>query len=185
MTTTPVSLLDRLQHSASPHDWVRFAELYSPLLLFWARRLGLQEADSNDLAQDVLVRAWSQIKSYRRLPGKRFRGWLWTVTRNRWHELARRPQVAPAGLDESVRDPTDSVGELVEAEYNAYLVNRLLQLMRSEFEPATWQACWAFVVGGRSAAEVATELGITANAVYLAKVRVLRRLRDELEGLLE
>jgi len=64
-------------------------------------------------------------------------------------------------------------------------VGRALELMRADFQPVTWQACWEFVVRDRPAAEVAAELGITINTVYLAKSRVLRRLREELAGLLD
>ena len=185
MPDTPVSLLDRLRAAPDPADWFRFAELYSPLLLYWGKRLGLQEADAADLAQDVLARVWQEIGSYHRRPGARFRAWLWTVTRNRHRERARRYQ---PGTDAGVNgfiDPGDPVGELVEGEYQAYLVHRALDLMKAEFEPVTWRACWQFVVEGRPAADVAAELGVTPNAVYLAKARVLRRLRAELDGLLE
>jgi RNA polymerase sigma-70 factor (ECF subfamily) len=186
MPTTPVSLLHRIQQSHAPADWVRFAKLYSPLILYWASQFGLQEADAADLAQDVLTRVWRQIGSYQREEGKRFRGWLWAVTRNRWRERVRkRPAPAQSDSRDEPADPLDTVGKLVEDEYNAYLVNRAMQLMRSEFEPNTWQACWSFVVEGKPAQEVAGRLRITPNAVYLAKARVLRRLREELEGLLE
>jgi RNA polymerase sigma-70 factor (ECF subfamily) len=72
-----------------------------------------------------------------------------------------------------------------EAEYRARLVARALELMQAEFQPTTWKACWELVVAGRPAADVARELGISENAVHLAKGRVLRRLRKELEGLLD
>ena len=75
--------------------------------------------------------------------------------------------------------------EIEEEEYRRYLVRRALGLMQAEFEPATWKACWEFVVHDRPAAEVAAELGLSVNAVYLAKSRVLRRLRAELRGLLD
>jgi RNA polymerase sigma-70 factor (ECF subfamily) len=185
MTSTPVSLLRRLQAAAGPGDWGRFAELYTPLLLYWGRQLRLQEADAADLAQDVLTRVWHELGSYQVRPGTRFRGWLWTVTRNRQRELARKKWPDQAAGENEWIDPADAVGAMAEDEYRTYLVNRALELMRSEFEPATWRACWAFAVEGRPAADVAAELGITPNAVYLAKARVLRRLRAELDGLLE
>lgn len=186
MPTTPVSLLHRIQQSHAPADWVRFAKLYSPLILYWCSQFGLQEADAADLVQDVLTRVWRQIGSYHREEGKRFRGWLWTVTRNRWRERSRKRQIGVSGDTEvEPSDPTDAVGQLVEDEYNAYLVNRALQLMRTEFEPTTWQACWEFTAEGKPAQQVAAGLGITPNAVYLAKARVLRRLREELKGLFE
>src|SRR4051794_8377281 len=121
MPTTPVSLLCRLQAGHAAADWVRFAELYTPLLLFWGRQLGMQDADAADLAQDVLARVWRDLGSYQVRPGKRFRGWLWTVTRNRHHELARkrRPEQANGGLDH--QDPADPIGAMAESEYAAYL----------------------------------------------------------------
>ena len=79
-------------------------------------------------------------------------------------------------------EPDDDLGE---TEYREFLVSRALEVMQAEFQPTTWKACWEHVVAGRPAADVAGELGITPNAVYLAKARVLRRLRAELDGLLE
>jgi RNA polymerase sigma-70 factor (ECF subfamily) len=185
MHTTPVSLLRRLQGGRGADDWLRFAELYSPLLLYWARQLGLQEADAADLAQDVLARVWQEINSYQRREGKRFRGWLWTITLNRWRQLgrARARKAAPGnGATHAVDDP---IREIEEAEYTAYLVNRALQLMKTEFEPTTWKACWEFVAEGRPAQDVAAQLGVTPNAVYQAKARVMRRLREFLDGLID
>ena len=95
-------------------------------------------------------------------------------------------------------DPTDAVDQTIagapaadelellhETEYQGYLASRALELMRTEFQTATWQACWQVVVDGHRAADVARDLGMTVNAVYVAKSRVLTRLREELEGLLE
>jgi RNA polymerase sigma-70 factor (ECF subfamily) len=79
----------------------------------------------------------------------------------------------------------DHVESFSETEYRRRLTRRALEIMQDEFQPATWKACWETVVGGRSAAEVAKDLGLTVNAVYLAKSRVLRRLREELDGLLD
>ena len=79
-------------------------------------------------------------------------------------------------------DPAEAFWE---AEYRQHLVGRALTLMQAEFQPATWKACWETVVAGRPAAEVAAELGIGVGAVYMAKSRVLSRLRHELAGLLD
>jgi RNA polymerase sigma-70 factor (ECF subfamily) len=72
-----------------------------------------------------------------------------------------------------------------EEEHSRHLVRRALELMQAEFEPTTWKACWEMTACGRAAAEVAAELGITVAAAYAAKSRVLRRLRRELEGMVE
>jgi RNA polymerase sigma-70 factor (ECF subfamily) len=77
------------------------------------------------------------------------------------------------------------VAELEAQEYREHLAARALELMRTEFEPSVWQACWDHVVAGRSAAEIAARLGIREGTVYSSKSRVLRRLRDELDGLWE
>ena len=81
-------------------------------------------------------------------------------------------------------DAADS-DEFWNVEYRQQLVARALEIMQAEFEPSTWQACWQTTVEDRPAADVAAELGITINAVYVARSRVLRRLREELRDLLD
>jgi RNA polymerase sigma-70 factor (ECF subfamily) len=185
-----VSLLERLRQPAerAAAAWKRFVELYSPLLYSWARRLGLQPADAADLVQDILTLLVKKIPAFRYEQGKCFRAWLWTVSLNKWRENQRKPVPSTsnaAGVD--VPDPAagDPAVELAEAEYRGLLIRRAQQLMQAEFPTATWKAYWDHVICGKPAAAVAAELGITVNAVYVAKCRVLRRLREELAGLLE
>ncbi len=83
-----------------------------------------------------------------------------------------------------VAAPEDE-GAFGEVEYRRHLVSRALQLMQAEFAPRTWKACWEHVAAGRPAAEVAAELGISVGSVYVAKSRVMARLRQELAGLLD
>jgi RNA polymerase sigma-70 factor, ECF subfamily len=185
--TTPISLLDRLRQPNPAAAWERFVELYTPVLFAWARRLGLQASDAADLVQEVFTLLVEKLPEFEYDKHKSFRSWLRTVTLNKWRDVCRRKAVIPVqavgGLsDASVPDPADALDE---AEYRRQLVSRALELLRTEFQPVTWQACWEYVVQGRPAAEVARELGISPNAVYLAKGRVLRRLRAELEGLLD
>ena len=158
--------------------------LYTPLLFYWARRLGLQDQDAADLVQDVLVVLVRKLPEFQYQPGRSFRGWMRTVLMNKWRD---RPQARPAVPLDSAVQPSASPDEdpLEEREYRLYVIGRAMRLMVTEFEPTTWQACWDTVMGGRPASEVAAELGITVNAVYLAKSRVLGRLRQDLEGLLD
>jgi RNA polymerase sigma-70 factor (ECF subfamily) len=114
-------------------------------------------------------------------PARSFRGWLHTVLFNRWRDRPRRA-VVPLPADVAGPDPADAQRE---AEYRGYLVGRALRLMQSDFEPTTWRACWETAAMGRPAAEVAAELGVSVAAVYIARSRVLRRLRQELAGMLE
>ena len=188
MHSTSASLLERLRGAGEREAWDRFVTLYTPLLLHWARRLEFQESDAVDLVQDVLAILVKEMPRFQYRADKRFRGWLWTVTLNRWRELCRRRIGAPVPITDSALEEATSREEqhsFDEAEYRQYIVSRALQLMQADFQPETWKACWEYVVRERPVADVASELGITTNAVHLAKARVLRRLREELKGLLD
>ena len=186
MHTTSPSLLQQLRQPTNQPAWERFVALYAPLLHDWARRLGEPPPDSDNLVQEVFVTLLQEMPRFDYQPGKRFRGWLWTVTLNKHRQLARARVPAQAGSAElNGLDGGDDIAEIEEAEYRCYLVSRAMRLMQSDFEPATWRACWEHVVNDRPAAEVAAELGLSVNAVHLAKSRVLRRLRQELAGLLD
>lgn len=186
LVITPPSLLMRLRQPSETAAWEEFVRLYTPLLYAWARRLGIPVQEADDLVQDVFVTLIRRLPGFTYEPGKSFRGWLRTVLLNRWHRSHRRdvPSVGTAVQLEQVPVP-DSVRDLDEREYRNYLVGRALRIMQTQFEPTTWRACWESVVGDRPAAEIAAELGVSVAVVYSAKCRVLRRLRRELEGLLD
>ena len=187
MNTTPFCLLQRLRQPSEQVAWSRFVELYTPLLLFWAKRAGLQSEDAADLVQDVFVVLIAKLPTFEYSPNLSFRSWLRTVTMNRFRDRLKlrgtRPLPAADGLSGIHDEKSDE--SLSAVEHRQYLVRRALEVMKSDFETVTWRACWEMVVEGRSGAETARLLNLTENAVYLAKSRVLRRLRKELEGLLE
>jgi RNA polymerase sigma-70 factor, ECF subfamily len=187
MFTTPPSLLERLRQSPEQDGWEQFVDMYTPLLVAWTRRLGLSQHEAADLLQDIFTVLVEKLPSFRYDSAKSFRAWLKTLLMNRWrNDLRKRAGVKEQGdarLSEVAA--ADDLREFEDEEYRSYLVRRALELMRAEFQPTTWKACWEFVVRDRPATEVAAELGITINAVYLAKSRVLRRLREELAGLLD
>jgi RNA polymerase sigma-70 factor (ECF subfamily) len=186
MNDTSASLLQRLRQPEDEAAWRQFVRLYAPLLYHWAwQRMGLQSQDAADLVQDVFVILVRKLPEFAYDPRQRFRGWLWTVVRNQW--LTRRRHSAPdmVPLVENDLVGPDGAAEVAEEEYRRCLVQQALRLMQAEFEPTTWKACWESVVAGRPAAAVAAELGITANAVYIARSRVTKRLRDELRDLLD
>jgi RNA polymerase sigma-70 factor (ECF subfamily) len=188
MDTTSVTLLERVRQPGNAAAWQRFVLLYTPLLYSWACGSGLQDQDAADLVQEVLTALLGKLREFRYDEQKSFRGWLRTVLRNKWRELRRRR--VPVLMD--VRDASlaeladrEEPADLDEVEYRHQLVQRALQLIQADFQPATWQAWTEYVVAGRPAAAVAADLGVTPHAVYLAKARVLRRLRQELSGLLD
>ena len=187
MPTTSLTLLDRLRQPGQADAWDRFVRLYTPLLLHWAQRQGVQGADAEDLAQTVLVKLIRLLPGYVRRDGETFRGWLFVVCRNEARNFrarrATRPLPGDDGLNTVPAPPR--VDDPDEAEYRRHLLGRALELVRTDFTPDVWAAFTGFVLGGRKAADVARALNTTANAVYQARYRVLRRLQDELGGLLD
>jgi RNA polymerase sigma-70 factor (ECF subfamily) len=187
MFDTPASLLERLRKPGENNSWARFVELYSPLLLYWARGTGLQEADAADLVQEVFTVLVRKLPEFAYDPARSFRTWLRTVTLNKWRERLRKQAGIPAGTDaglEEVAAPPEPE-PFWETEYRRLLTRRLLQILQTEFQPGTWKACWETVVAGRSAADVGKELNLSAGAVRAAKFRVLCRLRAEVKGLVD
>ena len=188
--STSVSLLARVGRREAD-AWERFAALYTPLVYGWARRGGLQASDAADVVQDVFRAVFQKIENFQRDGQQsRFRGWLWTITRNRvrLHYRQAAPQAQGAGGSEAARR-LEQVPELLESEdepaaeqTRQVLVHRALQLIKQDFAADTWQAFWRLAVDGDSAQEIAAELGCSVAAVRQAKYRVLCRLREELAG---
>jgi RNA polymerase sigma-70 factor (ECF subfamily) len=186
MHSTPASLLVRLREPGAEQAWARFTDLYAPLLYDWARRWGLQSDDAADLVQDVFVILVRKLPEFVYEPGKSFRGWLWTVVRNAWRARRRKAAPMPAGsADLEQVAAADGIADLDEAEYRRGLIERALRVVRADFQPATWEAFQEHVIQGHPAAEVAARLGLSINAVHLARSRVLRRIRAELAELLD
>jgi RNA polymerase sigma-70 factor (ECF subfamily) len=184
MFTTAPSLLEKVRQPANQMAWNRFVQLYTPLLFFWIRPLGLRDADAADLVQDVFLTLVEKLPEFRYDPQRSFRAWLRTVLLNKWrNRCAVREAQQPTDIPEPA--DSDNVAAFGEEEYRQHLVARALELMQQDFEPATWKACWELVVRSRPAEEVAAKLGISLNAVYVAKSRVLGRLRQELAGLMD
>jgi RNA polymerase sigma-70 factor (ECF subfamily) len=188
MTKTPTSLLERLRQPADPGAWDRFVSLYAPLIYAWGRHVGLQDHDAGDLVQDVFVKLIQVLPTFRYDPDKGFRAWLKTVTLNTWRDRLKRRSDRPlSGNDGALAELAGREGpeSFWETSYRTQIVNRAMALMQADFKPATWKAFWEQAVLGRPAREVASELGLSPGAAYAAKLRVLTRLRQELQGMLE
>lgn len=178
---TPATLLHRLCGQSAPGDWERFVRLFTPLLRRWAGRIGVSHDDAEDLLQEVFALLIVKLPEFRYDPTRSFRAWLWTVFRHSalaWHK--RQPRVSPM-LDEL--DSPDLIAEAAEAEYRRYLLSRIMQIVQTDFPESTWSVFKQLAIEGRSGVEVARQFGMTVNAVYLARGRVLARLRLELAGL--
>lgn len=162
-------------------------DLYTPLLFAWARQCGASEHDAADLLQEVFVTLVKTLPTFQYDGSGRFRSWLRTLLLNKLRDRKRQESRADRARLQHVRDEDlpDVAERFWEADYQREVARRALQMMQNEFSSTTWKACWETVVQDRPAAEVARELGITENAVYIARCRVLRRLRQELGGLVE
>ncbi len=178
MESTSFSLIHQLRNPQDNAAWERFVRLYTPMLMACVKRLGLQDAEAVDVVQDVMMLLQKALPDFEYDAGKRFRGWLQTVTVNKCRDHLRKRKRDADQLDSAnLRQLAagDDVELFTDAEYRRHLVRQAMTLMQSEFKPETWKACWEHSVAGRPAAEIAEELGISINSVYLAKSRVLRR----------
>jgi RNA polymerase sigma-70 factor (ECF subfamily) len=183
--STSSMLLERLRQPTAQDAWERFVQLYTPLLYCWAGCLGVRGDDADNLVQEVFATLLVELPKFQYDAGKSFRGWLRTITRNKWFELQRRAKQVPPADDAALQQLTAKADHYWETDYQKHLVNRALELMRADFQETTWKACWEVVACDRPAAEVADELGITVGAVHAARFRVLARLREELAGMMD
>ncbi len=191
--STSLSLLEQANRGESL-AWNRLVQIYGPIAYRWVRKTGLQPADCADVVQETFASLHRRLPTFAVGPSKSFRGWLWTITRNKAIDLIRKKQRSPKLVllseqahlaDLTVLEsklsadepPTDSLGDL-----NAVIATAL-ELIRRRSEPNTWLAFWRTVVEGESVDDVASQLGMNRWSVYKARSRTLQRLRSELKGL--
>lgn len=176
---------------AVPEAWERLVRLYAPLVSWWCRRWGIGEQDVADLLQEVFLSVASRLDRFRKeQPQDTFRGWLFTITRNKVRDHLRRRAAEPAAqggpdgvldlLAKLEADPESGPPSSEDDGILNDLLRRALDSIHGEFHERTWQAFWGVVVEGRAAADVAADLEMTPGAVRVAKSRVLLRLRREL-----
>jgi RNA polymerase sigma factor (sigma-70 family) len=183
--STNPSLIVRLAAADDRLAWAQFVEIYAPLVFAFAQRRGLQDADAADVVQQVLKRV---ADAFRR--GKYdcsrglFRGWLLTIAR---HEVS--DALAARARREQARGGTtiqQTLGNVPQPEddanwdraYDERLLAWAADHVRNEVQPQTWQAFWETTMTRRSGQDVAAALGMSVAAVYLAKSRVMKRLRE-------
>lgn len=184
--TTRPSLLVRIRDLRDELAWNEFTRLYTPLIYRFARQWGLQDADASLVTQDVLVTVARTIHrfEYNRNNGT-FRGWLKVVTRSRLSDFvqAQNRHVQGSGdtamLHVMEAQADDSQPDLWEREFRRCLFEWAVDRIQCEFEESTWQAFWRTSVDGREPKVVADELGLSVGAVYIARSRVMARLRHE------
>jgi RNA polymerase sigma-70 factor (ECF subfamily) len=183
---TRESLLLRIGDSRDRDAWFEFVSIYRPLIYRVGRRYGLQDADAQNLMQEVLQKVERQAGSWGPARGS-FRRWLATVAANAAIDAIRRiaPDAARGGT--SVRESLHNVPAAAddsELEFRRELERQAFRWaarrIRDEFTEPTWTAFWKTMVVGEPCADVAARLGRSVGAVYTARSRVMQRLKQEL-----
>jgi RNA polymerase sigma-70 factor (ECF subfamily) len=179
----------RIRDPRDVESWREFVTTYGPLIYRFGRRYGLQDADASDVMQDVLAQVAHAVRSFEYQPELgRFRDWLGTVTRHRLLRVRQchdRNPAVPSGGESAILERVAAPGQDAEwtAEFNAHVLQVALERARPHFEDQTWRAFERAWLDDCPAPAVATELGLGVDAVYVAKSRVLKRLRHEVETL--
>jgi RNA polymerase sigma-70 factor, ECF subfamily len=191
LNTTSHSLIDRIRAGPEGLAWQRWHAIYEPLIRGWLTRNQLVPDDRDDVVQNVLavvVRRIGEFHHNGRVGA--FRNWLKTISihclRDHWKKHARdADRVRADQVLDHWADPASELSHVWDLEHDRHLIRKLLAILRPEFNEITWQAFHRHVIDGEEPAVVATRLGITPNAVYIAKSRIMTRLRHEATGLID
>ena len=186
---TRETLILRLRDPEDDASWSEFAEIYTPLLYGYCKKRGIQQADAADIAQDVMRSVALAMRRFEYDPEKgKFKAWLFTAVRHaigrHFKNLKRRPLTPADSQFIELMESTPEKSETVdwERDYQRELLKWALAKVRPEFAERIWNAFEQTAVHGREAGEVADQIGMTKNAVAIAKFRVTKRLREKAES---
>jgi RNA polymerase sigma-70 factor (ECF subfamily) len=192
MPKTRYSLLVRLRDPRDHEAWLQFSSIYRPVVYRLARVRGLQDADADELAQQVMLAVYKAIPTWRRSsPEVRFHHWLRRVIANAIHNvLSRRPRDVATGGTKAfalnsmlIKSGSVEIDSEVETAYRRQLLRRAAQIVCERADDTTWQAFKLTTLDGVAIAEVAKMLCCSVGRVYAARCRIVRRLRDTVRAL--
>jgi len=188
-TDTRVTLLLKLKQD--PQDqmaWTDFVSHYGPKVYGWCRKWCLQEADAQDITQIVMLKLAEKMKSFSYDPTRSFRGWLRTLAHHAWSDfMASRNRHGQGSGDEEVHqllltaEARDDLVKHMEEQYDRELLEMASARVRMRVAPQTWDAFYLTAVEGLSGAEAAERVGMQVSQVFVAKHRVQKLLREEIQ----
>ncbi len=191
MDSTSLTLLQRVQSQADSAAWQSLFGIYQPLISRWLRLRNTAPQDADDLTQEVLVVVLRELPTFcHNGQTGAFRAWLRAITANRLRTFWRKCQGKPMAIDmqemaDQLEDSSSEISQQFDRQHDQYVLDQLLELMAQEFEPKTLSAFRLVGLEGKKAEEAAGELDMSVVAVYIAKSRVLRRLREVAHGILD
>jgi len=185
---TRASLLERLGRTPTDAEaWREFAVHYGAVVLEWCRKWDLQEADAQDVTQNVMLKLAEKMRSFAYDPAKSFRGWLRTLAYHAWADFVQGRQRPGRGSGDSaverILDSAEAREELtqrLEAQYDRELLEIASQVVRLRVTPQTWVAFRLTAVDGLSGSDAAQQLGMSVAQVFTARHRVQTMLREEI-----
>ena len=184
--STSETLLNRVRSPLDQEAWNEFVERYGRRIYGWCRQWGLQEADAEDVTQDVLLRLARKMGGFAYDPSRSFRGWLRTLTHHAWSDFleCRKRPGAGSGDDEVTRaleqvEARDDLTRWLDEEFTRALFEEASARVRLRVQPHTWEAFRLTAVEGKSGAEVAALLGMQVATVFVARSKVQKMLQDE------
>jgi RNA polymerase sigma factor (sigma-70 family) len=189
--TSPSLLAELCRDPTNQETWNRFVDLYGPKIYGWCRRWNLQDADAQDVTQNVLLKLSEKMQTFRYDPSRRFRAWLKTLTQHTWSDFVAWRQKLRASGDTAVVQLLDTVearedfAKQLEAAFDQELLDEAMHRVQARVLPRTWEAFRLTALEGLSGAAAAERLGIKVANVFVAKSDVLRMLREEVAQLEE
>lgn len=190
MDATSLSLLQRVQSDTGSEEWQRLLNLYQPLISGWLRQRSTPAHDADDLTQEVLAVVVRELPrfSHSGQTGA-FRAWLRAITANRlrayWRSGKGKHNMDVQNLADQLEDPNSELSQQWDRQHDLHVLRKLVDTVEAEFERNTILAFKGVTLEDRKAEQIASELGISTVAVYIAKSRVLKRLKELAQGLID
>ena len=188
---TRITLLGRLRRDpANQAAWEEFVEQYGPKIYGWCRKWNLQEADAQDVTQNVLLKLAQKLRDFQYDPSRSFRAWIKTLTHHAWSDFVEFRQRAGRGSgDSDVIDilhsieARDDLAKQIEEEFDREILEEAMARVRLRVAPQTWQAFALTALEGMSGAYAAERIPMQLAQVFIAKRRVAKMLQEEIAKL--